>query len=589
MTDDTPAAEECWRDACLATALAMVDPVGCGGLMVRARAGAVRDVFLDHTRALAGSGRTFVKLPPGVSDDRLIGGLDLAGTLSMGRPVLEPGVMARADGGFLLVPGAERLSLAAAARISASLDRRTVTVERDGLCASLPASFGLMLLDESATADEAVPGSLADRLAFWLDLDTVPRRSARPSEVTPVDVECARAALPAVTLDMAAADALCRAADALGIPSQRAPYFALKAARAAAALAGRTIVVDEDVALAARLVLAPRATRRPAPAEEPAPQEPPPEPPAPLDDDTQQSSPPGLDEIPLEVLLAAVASALPPGLLDGLALDRRLAASSAGKSGRAIKSAARGRRLASRPGTPGSGARLDIVATLRAAAPFQTLRRMQAREARPVHIARPDFRIARHEQRSETLTIFVVDASGSAALNRLAEAKGAVELLLAECYARRDWVALVAFRGTTSSLLLPPTRSLTRAKRCLDELPGGGGTPLAAGLKAALAIAGAASRQGRTPTTVLLTDGRANIALDGKPGRPAAEADSLSVARAFAASGERCLLIDTSPRQQPFAGKLAATLRARYLPLPYADATSVSAAVRAAVAAGRPA
>ena len=133
----------------------------------------------------------------------------------------------------------------------------------------------------------------------------------------------------------------------------------------------------------------------------------------------------------------------------------------------------------------------------------------------------------------------MVDASGSAALNRLGEAKGAVELLLAECYARRDQVALLAFRGRAAELLLPPTSSLVRAKRSLSALPGGGGTPLAAGLDAALAAAAAERRRGRTPTVVLLTDGRANVARDGAGDRARAEADALAAARARARGRRR--------------------------------------------------
>ncbi|MFN5457531.1 VWA domain-containing protein, partial [Bradyrhizobium sp.] len=111
------------------------------------------------------------------------------------------------------------------------------------------------------------------------------------------------------------------------------------------------------------------------------------------------------------------------------------------------------------------------------------------------------------KQRSGTTTIFVVDASGSSALQRLAEVKGAVELLLAECYIRRDEVALIAFRGKGAELLLPPTRSLTRAKRSLAALPGGGGTPLSAAIFAATELALAVKAKGQAPTIVLMTDG----------------------------------------------------------------------------------
>ena len=114
-------------------------------------------------------------------------------------------------------------------------------------------------------------------------------------------------------------------------------------------------------------------------------------------------------------------------------------------------------------------------------------------------------------------TISSSDASsgslgGSSALHRLAEAKGAVELLLADCYVRRDSVAVLAFRGRSAELLLPPTRSLVRAKRSLAELPGGGGTPLAAGIDAARELAFAVRRRGDTAVVVVLSDGRANLA-----------------------------------------------------------------------------
>ncbi|WP_128566586.1 VWA domain-containing protein, partial [Methylobacterium crusticola] len=158
----------------------------------------------------------------------------------------------------------------------------------------------------------------------------------------------------------------------------------------------------------------------------------------------------------------------------------------AGRAGAAALQARRGRPAGTRPGDPRTG-RIALVETLRAAAPWQRLRGRD--EARPIRVEPGDIRIRRLVHRTETTTIFAVDASGSAALERLAEAKGAVELLLAQAYVRRDRVALVAFRGSGAELVLPPTRSLVRARRGLAGLPGGGGTPLAAGIAAAEALA----------------------------------------------------------------------------------------------------
>lgn len=187
----------------------------------------------------------------------------------------------------------------------------------------------------------------------------------------------------------------------------------------------------------------------------------------------------------------------------------------------------------------------------------------------------------RFQQNTETTAIFVVDASGSSALNRLAEAKGAVEMLLADCYVRRDRVAVVAFRGQAAELLLPPTNSLVRAKRSLAGLPGGGATPLALGLDAAMALAAEEQRRGRTPLMILLTDGRANIGRSGTPGRPQAEADALSAAIPVRLAGISALLVDTSPRPAPFAKQMATAMGARYLALPAVNSEKLSAAVAA--------
>ena len=264
---------------------------------------------------------------------------------------------------------------------------------------------------------------------------------------------------------------------------------------------GGSEVAEADVAIACALVLAPRATRLP---------EMPPEPPAPAPEEQSASPEEGQEEQAVgemaDRVLEAARAALSPEMLEGL--RQQGGGKSRGKSAANAVTPRHGRRIGSRAGDPRTGARLDLVDTLRAAAPWQRLRGATPGK---VAVRRQDFRVQRCKAKNGTTIIFCVDASGSSALHRMAEAKGAVELLLAESYVRRDRAALISFRGTRAEILLPPTRSLARAKRALAALPGGGGTPLAAALVAAgparvaggggarrrLGAAGAAHRRAR--------------------------------------------------------------------------------------------
>jgi magnesium chelatase subunit D len=568
-------------DATVAARLLAIDFTGLGGAWIRAPSGPVRDRWVARFRTLLPEGTPWRKLPAGIAEARLLGGLDLAATLAAGRPVAERGVLAEADGGMVVAAMAERLSPETAAQLAAVLDRQEVLAERDGLALRHPARLGLIALDEGAATDEAMPPALADRLAFHLSLDS-PSPSPLAGEgwgggalgPTEAVVATARARLKTITTDDATIAALCGTALALGVVSLRAPCLALRAARAAAALAGHDHVQPEDAALAARLVLAPRATTLPADADDDTPA-PPPEP----ETDAADSTTPTPEQL-ADIVLQAALAAIPPNLLKSLIESgrRRGAATTQGKAGARKSSARRGRPMGARPGLPARGARLALLDTLRAAAPWQKLR--HATPGSRIAVRRDDFRIRRFRERTATTTIFVVDASGSQALARLAEAKGAVELLLAECYVRRDQVALIGFRGQAAELLLPPTGALARARRSLAALPGGGATPLAAGIDAAATLADGLRRRGQTPVVVLLTDGRANIARDGTPGRPQAEADALASARNFRMGGAAALLIDTSPRPSPAAAALAAAMGARNLPLPLADAARLAGAIR---------
>lgn len=576
----------------MAAKLFCVDPSGTG-VRLRAMPGPARDAWLAAVQSMVGRGAPTRRVPVNIPDGRLLGGLDLAATLASGRPVAERGVLADAHGGVVTLAMAERMAPGTAARIAAVMDAGEVAVERDGMAMAAPARFGAVALDEGLDGDEVPPAALTDRLAFHVDLSTV-REQDLPAPADAAAIADARARLPAVTASDEIITSLCAAAVALGVDSIRAPLAALRAARAAAALAGREVVTVEDAGIAAQLVYAPRATRLPAPPEteesetqsEPPPPDPAAEPEASAktDDSTEQRLP-DADE---ELLVNAVKAALPADLLAQFAtgVERRVPSRTRGKAGAVCNGSTRGRPAGVKRGEPRGGNRLDLLETLRAAAPWQRLRGKSPGSTARIAVRRDDFRIARLRQRTATTTIFVVDASGSSALHRLAEAKGAVELLLAECYVRRDSVALVAFRGRHAELLLPPTRSLVRAKRCLAGLVGGGGTPLADALDAARGLADSVRRRGDTPVVVFLTDGRANVTKTGEGDRPRAEEEALLAAKAFRGESMTTLLVDTSPRPQMAGRSLAEAMGARYLPLPHADSHALSGAVRTAVAAG---
>jgi magnesium chelatase subunit D len=619
-------------DAPLIAALFAVDPVGLGGVAVRAPPCAQRDEWLGLLRELLPAHTPVRRIPLNITDTALLGGLDLGATLSAGRPIAQQGVLMQADGGVVVLTMAERLPVGVAARLSGVIDTREVQLARDGLATRRPARFGVVALDEGASEDEQMPAALLDRLAFRLILDAP--ESVDALEWTASDVADARGRLPGVSSGDEVLQALCAAALALGIGSLRAPLLALRVARAAAALAGSKEVCEEHVALAARLVLAPRATQLAAaqsepqadqngPGEDDLENQAPPES-TPADHDQPDEQSPELagdapsDEEKMdsdvgqtlaETVLDAARAAIPSGLLAALKVGEapKVRARTAGRSGAVQKNQNRGRPLGARRGEPRGGARLNVIETLRAAAPWQRLRQREQVErelrlqsvnpiansgvpqsapvgatAHRIYVRREDFHVTRFRQVGQTTTLFVVDASGSSALNRLAEAKGAVELLLADCYVRRDRVAVLAFRGKGVELLLPPTRSLARAKRSLAGLPGGGGTPLAAAIDAAREVADQISRHGETPIVVLLTDGRGNIARDGGTGRTRAAEDAIAAAREIRRTGIATLLLDTSPQPQPQARLLAGEMGATYLPLPYAGAQLLSQAVRAA-------
>ncbi|MGB0497602.1 MAG: magnesium chelatase subunit D [Rubricella sp.] len=583
MTQAGRPAIEIWQDASLAAVLACVDPAGLGGVALRARPGPARDHWMAELRRILGSRPFPLRMPTTIDDERLLGGLDLAATLRAGRPVRQPGLLETAREAGLLIPMAERMGAGLAAKIGAAWDTATPAL--------------VIALDEGVEPDETIPAALLDRLAFNPELSQVPVSTLSPFPFEDEELERARLLAPAVIVPDAIAEAIAATATALGIPSMRAPLQAIACARAIAALNGDGEAGELEASAAVRLVLAWRARQMPEAPQEEA-REPEPEPQTTDDENTAEDSPDRPEEtdppehdpdreeeggergIPEEILLEAARAALPPDLLARIMGGGRAEMSAGTGAGEETISLRRGRPLASRPGRLGGDSRLDLIATLRTAAPWQPIRRRTSGRS-GVIVTAEDFRIRRFRRNRESALIFVVDASGSAALARLGEAKGAVELMLADAYRRREQVALIAFRGTGAELLLPLTKSLVQAKRRLAGLPGGGGTPLAAGLVAAQELAAQSARAGMSPLLAILTDGRGNIARDGSAGRVQAREDAIRAARAIATAGTSAIVIDTSNRPRGDAADLARAMEGRFVALPRAGAKELSAIVRA--------
>ncbi len=164
--------------------------------------------------------------------------------------------------------------------------------------------------------------------------------------------------------------------------------------------------------------------------------------------------------------------------------------------------------------------KIAVGATLRAAAPYQKIRRQLAqgtkREGRVVYVDKNDFRIKRLVKKSGALFIFVCDASGSMALNRMDAAKGAAISLLSEAYKARDKISLISFHHDRADVIVPPTKSTALTKSRLESMPCGGGSPLSHALtiapKLALNEMNVKKDVGKV-IIVLLTDGRANVPL----------------------------------------------------------------------------
>jgi len=580
--------QKAWFDANLIAILLAINPKGLKGVTVKSQFGPVRDAWLQYLKELTVScGSQILKAPANISADQLKGALDIEASLQSASLVMSKGLLERVEGNLLLLPMVERMDLQAIALISQALDEKNSIDEAT--------HFGVVAFDESDNADEAISARLLDRLAFELYLDQFSIADINESlEVDAQDIAKAKKLLPSVQCSNEYLEVMTKAGFSLGVSSFRANQFALEVAKTLAALRGLTEVGQDEVIDASRLVYTPSKRMRINSEMDQAEQE---------SEDNQddqdqdtksqsenlqddRESPdqpdqerPSNEELE-DIIVEAVKSSIPPQLLHQPKKNLLIGKSAAhvsGKSGAIQKNFLSGRPLTSRKGRPQNGRRLDILKSIRAAIPWQRLRGMmpsedQQKTARTrIDFRSEDLHIKQYLRRRGTVTIFLVDASGSSATQRLAEAKGALEELLAQCYIRRDEVAMVSMRGAKAEIVLPPTRSLVRAKRNLAALPGGGGTPLAAGFRAANEMAISLERKGLSPIIVIMSDGKANVNLNGVGGRESAHSDALMTAKELRIKNHRLLFVDTSPKPEILAQELSSAMAAQYFPLPFAS------------------
>jgi len=476
----------------------------------------------------------FVQVPLNVMEDRLIGSADLEESVKSGKTVFSPGLLAKAHRGVLYVDDINLLDEETANILLGVVSEGYVTVEREGLSLRYPCRPLLIatfnpdegelrdhLLDRiavalSADAQKLDIGQRVEAVSSVLDFASSGKQKTEAAEQNLADaieneddlktaIVFAREYIKDLSLAPSQVQYLCEEAIRAGCQGHRAEIYASEVARASAALEGRQ-VTSEDLKLAVKLAIAPRGTFINTPMDEDEMMPPPPPPPPPPqmddqnqdqdeqdeeqedvdepdeDDDREDEAPDEQPEVPQEFMFDVDATPMDPDLIEFATRERK------GKGGGRglIFSQDRGRYI--KPMLPkGKVVRLAVDATLRAAAPYQKSRRERSvgskNEGRGVFIEQGDVRTKKMARKAGSLIIFVVDASGSMALNRMNAAKGAAVSLLTEAYQSRDKISLIPFQGEMADVLLPPTKSITMARKRLEQMPCGGGSPLAHALQ----------------------------------------------------------------------------------------------------------
>ena len=549
-----------------------------------------------------------VELPVGATEDRLVGSLDIEQAIKTGSRSFEPGLIAATHRGILYVDEVNLLNdhLVDVLLDAAAMGRNYV--EREGVSISHAAEFILVgtmnpeegdlrpqLLDRFGLAVEVEGSFTAEerrevvkrRIAYEANPHGFVHRWRHSEEVERDRITRSQDRLKQVTVSDDILGLITGICAEYQVDGLRADIVIYKTATAIAAYEGRCEVVAEDVREAANMALMHRQRKQPFQQpqlvtdqldsmvdefrNQPRRREP--------EDrndegggdpDDGDSGPREHDEQPPDSDVHSetqeqrfeVGAPFPVRSLQVKPPDRR-ARGASGRRAKAVSDSPSGRYVgATVPQDKASDLALD--ATLRAAAPHQVRRRASGlgpppkNDGAPAFLIEPwDVREKVRETKTGSLILFVVDASGSmGAQRRMVAVKGAVLSLLLDAYQRRDKVGLIAFRGTTAQILLPPTSSVDLAQLHLREMPTGGRTPLSRGLLVALQVVEAARMKDRNvlPLLVLMSDGRANVATGiSHPSQAAADPprsnlpmdEAMAVASTIKGQGIPAVVIDT--------------------------------------------
>lgn len=613
----------------LALLLNAVNP-SIGGVVVRGQKGTAKSTAARGLRDLlpcdeAGRSPAFVDFPLGATEDMVIGSIDFEAAVRSGEVRFQPGLLARAHKGVLYIDEVNLLddhlvdSILDAAETGANVVERegqslrhaarfiligTMNPEEGELRPQLLDRFGLAVAIEGE-ADPALRVELLKRReAFDADPDGFLAAHAAAEADLARRIAEARARLGEVRIPNHLVGFITEICTRNHVAGHRADIVIARAAAALAAWEGRSDVSADDILKVAPLALLHRM--RSGTPEMPPPPPPPPEPEdnedeteAPDDAETPEAEAPppeGEPEPQGEGEEAGDEAPAPPPerredaaerpespdddppediqevgapftvrKIERQSVDqvlrtgsgRRSRSRSASKQGRYVKSTSRRGRND-----------LALDATIRAAAPYQIVRRAAAVRELAVHIAEGDIREKVRERRVGNFLLFVVDGSGSmGAQRRMVETKAAIMSLLLDAYQKRDKVAMVSFRHRGAAVVLPPTNSVDRAAKLLADLPIGGRTPLTAGLGEAANVLRQALRKEPSllPLVIVMTDGRANAGLGAAP--PHEEALKAAAALAERYPAAQFVVVDTEAPgvvRLDLARKLAAALGAAY-------------------------